>query len=101
MQSFSTVYGTHCGAGYVAKVLGVSVGTVHGLIRSGRLHAWRTKGGHHQISLSCLQKYVAELGLPTSKIMINTVSAKFDFAELIKFLKDRYGSKIQILNAPK
>jgi len=66
MQSFSTVYGTHCGAGYVAKVLGGSVGTVHGLIRSGRLHAWRTKGGHHQISLSCLQKYVGELGLATT-----------------------------------
>jgi len=153
MQSFSTVYGTHCGTGYVAKVLGVSVGTVYGLIRSGRLHAWRTKGGHHRISLSCLQEYVAELGLPASRIMINArqrfrvmiieddkyirelfkielsqwginpvvrescpsalldiaifqpqvllinaTSTKLDFAELVKVLKNRYGSKIQILS---
>lgn len=152
MQSFSTVYGTHCGTGYVAKVLGVSVGTVHGLIRSGRLHAWRTKGGHHRISLSCLKEYVVELGLPASRIMINArqsfrvmiieddknnrelfkielsqlginpvicesglnalldiaifqpqvllinaETSKLEFAELVKALKDKYGSKIQIL----
>jgi len=152
MQSFSTVYGTHCGTGYVAKVLGVSVGAMHDLIRSGLLHACRTKGGHHRISLSCRQEYVAELRLPASKIMIgarqsfrfmiieddknnqelskvelspwdinpviresgpsplldiaifqpqvlliNAPSTKLNFSELVKFLKDRYGSKIQIL----
>ena len=152
MQSFSTVYGTHCGTGYVAKVTGVSVGAMHGLIRSGLLHACRTKGGHHRISLSCRQEYVAELRLPASKIMINvrqsfrfviidddknnqglfkvelspwginpfiresgpsslldiaifqpqallinSPSTKLNFSELVKFFKDKYGSKIQNL----
>jgi hypothetical protein len=27
-------------------------------------------GGHHRISLSCLEEYLAELGLPAVKIMI-------------------------------
>ena len=48
----------------------MSVDMVYGLIRSGRFHAWRTMGGHHRISLSCLEEYLAELGLPAVKIMI-------------------------------
>lgn len=71
MVSSTTIYGTHCGTGLVAKSLGISVGSVFKLIHSGELHSWRTKGGHHRIPLSSLARYLSELGLPTSKIMIN------------------------------
>jgi hypothetical protein len=152
MQSFSTVYGTHCGISYVAKVLRVSVGVMHGLVQSGLLHACRTEGGRRLISLSYRQEYVAELGLLISKIMINprqslrvviiendknnqelfkvelfrwginsviresgstelldaaifqsqvflinTEKIRLKFSEQAKVLKDRHGSKIQIL----
>jgi excisionase family DNA binding protein len=50
-------YDGYCGSSYAAKVLGVSVGTVHGLVKSNELKAWKTQGGHRRISLQSIQDY--------------------------------------------
>lgn len=50
-------YDGYCGSSYAAKVLGVSVGTVHGLVKSNELKAWKTQGGHRRISLQSIQEY--------------------------------------------
>ena len=41
----------------VAKVLGVSVGTVQALVERGDLQGWKTHGGHRRISRESVQTY--------------------------------------------
>lgn len=41
----------------VAKVLGVSVGTVQALVERGDLQCWKTQGGHRRISRESVQNY--------------------------------------------
>jgi excisionase family DNA binding protein len=55
--SIKEPYDGYCGSSYAAKVLGVSVGTVHGLVKSNDLKAWKTQGGHRRISLQSIQEY--------------------------------------------
>ena len=50
-------YESYCGTSYASKVLGISVGTVQGLVERGELRAWRTNGGHRRISLKSVQEY--------------------------------------------
>ena len=50
-------YDGYCGTSYVAKLLGVSVGTVQGLVEKNDLKAWKTQGGHRRISLQSIQEY--------------------------------------------
>ncbi len=47
----------YCGTNYVAKLLKLSVGTVHKLVQSNVLEAWKTKGGHRRISMSSVRDY--------------------------------------------
>jgi excisionase family DNA binding protein len=47
----------YCGTSYAAKLLGVSVGTVQGLVESHELKAWKTQGGHRRISLQSIKEY--------------------------------------------
>jgi excisionase family DNA binding protein len=51
-----------CGTFYAAKVLGVAVATVQGLVERGELEAWKTKGGHRRISMSSLRAYIDKNG---------------------------------------
>lgn len=46
-----------CGTSYAAKLLGVSVGTVQGLVEKNELQAWKTQGGHRRISLTSIYDY--------------------------------------------
>ena len=50
-------YDGYCGTSYAAKVLGISVGTVQGLVEKNELKAWKTQGGHRRISLQSIQDY--------------------------------------------
>lgn len=48
-------YESFCGTSYASKVLGISIGTVQGLVERNELRAWRTNGGHRRISLKSIQ----------------------------------------------
>ncbi len=48
---------THCGTGYAAKVLGMSVGTIQKLVAKNELQAWKTRGGHRKITIASLEEY--------------------------------------------
>ena len=50
-------YDGYCGSSYAAKMLGLSVGTVQGLVEKSDLKAWKTQGGHRRISLQSIQDY--------------------------------------------
>jgi excisionase family DNA binding protein len=50
-------YDGYCGTSYAAKVLGISVGTVQGLVEKNELKAWKTQGAHRRISLQSVQDY--------------------------------------------
>lgn len=50
-------YDGYCGTSYAAKMLGISVGTVQGLVEKNDLKAWKTQGGHRRISLQSIQDY--------------------------------------------
>ena len=50
-------YDGYCGTSYAAKLLGVSVGTVQGLVEKNDLKAWKTQGGHRRISMHSIQEY--------------------------------------------
>ncbi|MDI9332113.1 MAG: helix-turn-helix domain-containing protein [Alphaproteobacteria bacterium] len=49
--------GQFCGTTEVARMLGLSVGTVQSLVERQELHAWKTRGGHRRISLASVQEY--------------------------------------------
>lgn len=51
-----------CGTFYAAKVLGIAVATVQGLVRKGELEAWTTKGGHRRITMASLRAYLEKHG---------------------------------------
>lgn len=48
---------SHCGTGYAAKLLGMSVGTIQKLVSKNELEAWKTRGGHRKISIASIEKY--------------------------------------------
>lgn len=58
---------TECGTFYAAKVLGVAVATVQGLVERGELEASRTKGGHRRISMASLRAYIDKHGTKTTQ----------------------------------
>jgi excisionase family DNA binding protein len=55
-----------CGTFFAAKVLGVSVSTVQGLVERSELEAWKTKGGHRRISMQSIREYQSQHGLSTA-----------------------------------
>lgn len=57
-QTFKEPYDGYCGTSYAAKLLGISVGTVHNLVEKNDLIAWKTQGGHRRISLQSIQNYL-------------------------------------------
>lgn len=54
-----------CGTFFAAKVLGMSVSTVQGLVERSELQAWKTKGGHRRISMQSIREYQSLHGLST------------------------------------
>lgn len=57
-----------CGTFFAAKVLGVSVSTVQGLVERSELQAWKTKGGHRRISMQSIRAYQSQHGLSTTPV---------------------------------
>lgn len=53
----------YCGTFFAAKLLGLSVGTVQGLVEKGELQAWKTRGGHRRISMQSIREYQRSNGL--------------------------------------
>lgn len=49
-----------------AAILGVSVSTVHKMLTEGKLHAWKTNGGHRRIDIEDLRKMAGALEVPPS-----------------------------------
>jgi excisionase family DNA binding protein len=62
-------YDGYCGTSYAAKVLGISVGTVQGLVEKNDLKAWKTQGGHRRISLQSIQDYQRRHNLAPASLM--------------------------------
>lgn len=62
-------YDGYCGTSYAAKMLGISVGTVQGLVEKNELKAWKTHGGHRRISLQSVQDYQRRHNLIPSTLM--------------------------------
>jgi len=63
-------YDGYCGTSYAAKVLGISVGTVQGLVEKNELKAWKTQGGHRRISLQSVQDYQRRHNLAPASLML-------------------------------
>ena len=62
-------YDGYCGTSYAAKMLGISVGTVQGLVEKSDLKAWKTQGGHRRISLQSIQDYQRRHNLAPASMM--------------------------------
>jgi hypothetical protein len=62
-------YESFCGTSYASKVLGISIGTVQGLVERNELRAWRTTGGHRRISLKSIQEYQRRHNLHPNALM--------------------------------
>lgn len=62
-------YDGYCGTSYAAKMLGISVGTVQGLVEKSDLKAWKTQGGHRRISLQSIQDYQRRHNLVPASLM--------------------------------
>ena len=62
-------YDGYCGTSYAAKMLGISVGTVQGLVEKNDLKAWKTQGGHRRISLKSIQEYQRRHNLAPASMM--------------------------------
>lgn len=62
-------YDGYCGTSYAAKMLGISVGTVQGLVEKNDLKAWKTQGGHRRISLQSIQEYQRRHNLAPASLM--------------------------------
>ena len=55
--SSHTPSGPFCGTTEVARMLGLSVGTIQTLVERQELQAWKTRGGHRRISLASVHEY--------------------------------------------
>jgi len=62
-------YDGYCGTSYAARMLGISVGTVQGLVEKNDLKAWKTQGGHRRISLQSIQDYQRRHNLAPASMM--------------------------------
>ena len=65
----SDSYESFCGTSYASKVLGISIGTVQGLLERNELRGWRTDGGHRRISLKSIQEYQHRHNLHPNALM--------------------------------
>jgi len=62
-------YESFCGTSYASKILGISIGTVQGLVERNELRGWRTNGGHRRISLKSIQEYQHRHNLHPNALM--------------------------------
>jgi excisionase family DNA binding protein len=70
LTTHKEAYDGYCGTSYAAKVLGISVGTVQGLVEKNELKAWKTQGGHRRISVQSIQDYQRRHILGPTSLML-------------------------------
>lgn len=90
----------YCGTSYAARLLGLSVGTIHTLVDKKEIDAWKTNGGHRRISIASIRNYQLRNNLPLTHIqkgknkpMRITV---IDDDEATRFMLTTYLSKLDI-----
>ena len=91
-------YESFCGTSYASKVLGISIGTVQGLVERNELRGWRTNGGHRRISLKSIQEYQHRHNLHPNTLMCGEDRLKVVVVEddeatrlMLKMNFDRWG----------
>lgn len=63
---YSRATSQYVGTKDAAAILGVSVSTVHKMLTEGKLHAWKTNGGHRRVSVDELRTLAGQLQVPQS-----------------------------------
>ncbi|PKO69515.1 MAG: response regulator receiver protein [Betaproteobacteria bacterium HGW-Betaproteobacteria-16] len=84
----------YCGTFSAAKLLGLSVGTIQGMVEKNELHAWKTKGGHRRISMDSIRAYQRQHGFAetTDKLRLLKVLVVEDDAPTLELFKTTFGS---------
>jgi excisionase family DNA binding protein len=97
-------YESYCGTSYASKVLGISIGTVQGLVERNELRGWRTNGGHRRISLKSIQEYQHRHNLHPNTLMCGEDRLKVVVVEddeatrlMLKLNFDRWGLPLEIM----
>jgi excisionase family DNA binding protein len=97
-------YESFCGTSYASKVLGISIGTVQGLVERNELRAWRTNGGHRRISLKSIQEYQHRHNLHPNALMLGEERLKIIVVEddestrlMLKTNFDRWGLPLDVM----
>ena len=97
-------YESFCGTTYASKVLGLSIGTIQGLVARNELRAWRTSGGHRRISLKSIQEYQLKHNLQPNAFMqglerIKVVVVEDDEAtrEMLELNFESWGLPLEVL----
>jgi excisionase family DNA binding protein len=88
-----------CGTFFAAKVLGMSVSSVQGLVERGELQAWKTKGGHRRIAMQSIRDYQSRHGLaapraPSSQFHILVVEDDPETLEVFRASIQRWNLSV-------
>jgi excisionase family DNA binding protein len=97
-------YESFCGTSYASKMLGISIGTVQGLVERNELRAWRTNGGHRRISLKSIQEYQHRHNLHPNALMFGEDRLKVVVVEddestrlMLQTNFDRWGLPLDVM----
>jgi excisionase family DNA binding protein len=97
-------YEGYCGTSYAAKLLGISVGTVQGLVERKDLKAWKTQGGHRRISLQSVYEYQRRHNLAPCALIQNEDHLRVMVVEddettrlLLQLNFDRWGLPLDVV----
>lgn len=90
-----------CGTTEVARILGLSVGTIQTLVERQELQAWKTRGGHRRISLASVHEYQrrnhsAALGSTSGNNRIMWVQVKGPQQQKLVQNLARWGISLQV-----
>jgi excisionase family DNA binding protein len=85
-------------------MLGISIGTVQGLVERNELRAWRTNGGHRRISLKSIQEYQHRHNLHPNALMFGEDRLKVVVVEddestrlMLQTNFDRWGLPLDVM----
>ncbi len=90
----------YCGTTYAAKLLRLSVASVQGLVESGQLEAWKTRGGHRRISMRSLAKYMDGHGLHRPAEGATTERLRVLVVDDDPIMREVYQPRLQALELP-
>jgi len=97
-------YESFCGTSYASKLLGLSIGTIQGLVSRKELRAWRTNGGHRRISMKSIQEYQRKHNLQPNAFMHNLEHIKIVVVEddeptrvMLQLHFDKWGLPLEVV----